>query len=176
MIDAKLQVTDFHNRLLAKFSNADTSGLWKDMYKRLDTMVSALFKRRGGLYGRAKWPAIKSTLIGSPRIGTDGKQYGVYRANTNPLHASGKYRKSFKTLSKSPTSMRFGTRHELAHIMPYREWKDAKTGGCRYIQRYAMPDPHSNSFNHDVELVHVAYVKRITEEAMKESQMGNDTE
>lgn len=169
MIHASMQVTDFHRRLLAKFSNADSSGLWADLFVRLDTMVGALFRRRGGLYGRDFWPRIKPTLIGSPRIGTDGKQYGVYRGNTNPLHASGKYRKSFKLLSKSPTKMRFGSRHKLAHIMPYREWKDAQTGMCRYIARYAMPDPHSNAFNHDVELVHVAYVRRITEEAKKEA-------
>ena len=145
--------------------------LWARLDRRIGGQVHGLFRQRGGLYGRPVWPDNKPDLVGTPRMGTDGRQYGVHRSGENPLVASGRYRSSFGIRQTGRDYMLWETDHPLADSMPYREWKDDAGNFQRYVQRYAMPDQNSAAFVGDIEREHVVYVGEVFEQALREAAL-----
>jgi hypothetical protein len=110
----------------------DENGLWERMGARLDAMKDRLFENQGGSYGRPAFMGISESIIGRPRIGSDGQAYGVYaRGMRDILRASGNYLDSFKTLEETSRGMVWGSDHELADRIPY-------AGGR--TTRYVVPD------------------------------------
>lgn len=148
----------FNDKLIELLTNGIKSGLWPDYVSPwMKSIVMRMFTTWGGDYGRSKWPAIKPELWGLPKRGTDGSVYGTYSQSSNPLIASGGYKRSFGKLSQGPKRLSWGSNlkkptskggAEARSWMPYRGWKDRPRGPVvKYVQRYVMPDPASSKFH-----------------------------
>lgn len=177
-ISTSMQITDYNRRLLSIFSNADRSGLWKKMSAALREITDSMFENRGGMFGRETWPGIKPELYGEKRIGTDGKEYGLFSPNSNPLVASGEYKDSFAAIITTPKVLTWGTRfgkipgetYRLADVIPYKNWKDKPKGRVwKYVRRYVMPDTQSEQFRKVAEKVHAAYIQSCLRQAKYQS-------
>jgi len=131
--------------LAANLSNPLAMGTWDRIKYWLSGIVAMMFRNRGGEYGRDQWDAISPTMYDKLRIGTDGIVHGRYGDRpSQPLRASGTYRKSFDEITKPrPTFMVWGSKHPNAALMPY-------VGLGRKNPRFAMPDQESDRFKREL--------------------------
>lgn len=138
------QRLDFMKELTRLMTDGIRSGYWARWKKKMAEIVSWLFDNQGGDYDREKWPAISDTMIGKIRRGSNGGVFGRYAADSKPLQASGDYRRSFGTISETPSTLVWGSNHPKADKMPYCGWNRT---GAGYTPRYAMPDTLSDAFD-----------------------------
>lgn len=148
----------FVRQFVRLLTNGTQSGLWSLWKERMAAIVGWMFDNKGGAYGREGWPDISETMLGKIRRGSLGGIVGRFGPDSEPLQASGAFRKSFATISETPSTLVWGSDHPLRDRIPYAGWNRS---GAGYTPRYPMPDRMSSEFAAAQESVERASMDRI---------------
>lgn len=157
----KIDLKRVKNQVRA-LTDGTRTGLWDRITTWFKSVVQTMFDQKGGQYGRQKWPEISPTLYGRIRRSSSGGEAGRYSAGSLPLQATGYYKNSFQKQTVNKKSYEFGTKHPLAHVIPYgsRRRRDGRT-----IPRYVLPDMQNRQT--------VTEIKKIYRETIKEYLKSN---